>query len=89
MNRRRRSFVVAFTEPRTQCVRTGPAAGPAPLIRLRIGLHTGEVRLPDEGNYIGPAITAQPGCEVAHGGQPVVSGTTGDLVADRCPTMRG
>lgn len=30
----------------------------APLapIRLRIGVHTGEARLRDEGNYIGPTI---------------------------------
>jgi class 3 adenylate cyclase len=29
---------------------------PLALIRLRIGIHTGEVQLRDEGNYIGPTI---------------------------------
>jgi len=58
---------------------------PAPLapIRLRIGVHTGEVQLRDEGNYIGPAINRAARIrDLAHGGQTVLSGTTEDLVAD-------
>src|SRR5581483_9500825 len=55
-------------------------------IRLRIGLHTGEVQLRDEANYIGPTINR---CgrlrDLAHGGQTVLSSTTSDLVCDRLP----
>ncbi len=44
----------------------------APL-RLRIGLHTGEVRLRDEGNYIGPTINRTARLrDLAHGGQTVL-----------------
>src|ERR1700741_5326108 len=60
----------------------------APLapIRLRIGLHTGEVQLRDEGNYIGPTINRTARIrDLAHGGQTVLSGTTTDLVVDALP----
>ena len=60
----------------------------APLapIRLRIGLHTGEVQLRDEGNYIGPTINRAARLrDLAHGGQTVLSGATSDLVIDRLP----
>src|SRR4029077_20079434 len=60
----------------------------APLapIRLRIGVHTGEVQLRDEGNYIGPTVNRTARLrDMAHGGQTVLSGTTGDLVVDRLP----
>lgn len=61
----------------------------APLdpIRLRIGLHTGEVQLRDEANYIGPTINRTARLrDLAHGGQTVLSSTTSDLVTDRLPT---
>ena len=51
----------------------------APLapIRLRIGVHTGEVQLRDEGNYIGPTINRTARLrDLAHGGQTVLSGAT-------------
>ena len=60
----------------------------APLapIRLRIGVHTGEVQLRDEGNYIGATINRAARIrDLAHGGQTVLSGTTEDLVADVLP----
>ena len=60
----------------------------APLtpIRLRIGVHTGEVQLRDEGNYIGPTINRTARLrDLAHGGQTVLSGTTEPLVVDRLP----
>jgi predicted ATPase/class 3 adenylate cyclase/DNA-binding CsgD family transcriptional regulator len=78
------SFVVAFTRA-SDAVACALALQLAPLapIRLRIGVHTGEVRLRDEGNYIGPAINRTARLrELAHGGQTVLSGTTSDLVAD-------
>src|SRR6201997_120659 len=60
----------------------------APLapIRLRIGVHTGEVQLRDEGNYAGPTINRTARLrDLGHGGQTLLSGTTEDLVADRLP----
>jgi len=81
------SFVVAFTST-SDAVACALALQLAPLapIRLRIGLHTGEVQLRDEGNYIGPAINRAARLrELAHGGQTVLSGITSDLVADVLP----
>ncbi|OBB08116.1 transcriptional regulator [Mycobacteriaceae bacterium 1482268.1] len=60
----------------------------APLapIRLRIGLHTGEVQLRDEGNYMGPTINRTARLrDLAHGGQTVLSGATEEIVADHLP----
>lgn len=63
----------------------------APLarLRLRIGLHTGEVRMrdpKDPGNYVGPTINHPARLrDLAHGGQTVLSGTTSDLVSDQLP----
>jgi predicted ATPase/class 3 adenylate cyclase len=55
-------------------------------IRLRIGVHTGEVQLRDDGNYIGPTINRTARLrDLAHGGQTVLSGATEDMVADRLP----
>ena len=73
----------------------GPGCGGAALelqraplapIGLRIGLHTGEVQLRDEDNYIGPTINRTARLrDLAHGGQTVLSGTTEALVADTLP----
>ena len=51
------SFVVAFARA-SDAVSCALELQRAPLapIRLRIGVHTGEVQLRDEGNYIGPTI---------------------------------
>src|SRR5438093_5867758 len=50
-------------------------------IRLRIGIHTGEVQLRDEGNYIGPAINRAARLrDIGHGGQILVSHAARDLV---------
>ncbi len=60
----------------------------APLapISLRIGVHTGEVQLRDEGNYIGPTINRTARLrDLAHGGQTVLSGATEYMVADTLP----
>jgi class 3 adenylate cyclase len=55
-------------------------------IRLRIGLHTGEIRLRDEGKYMGPTINRAARLrELGHGGQTLLSGTTSDLVRDLLP----
>ena len=81
------SFVVAFARASdaAACALQLQRAPLAP-IRLRIGLHTGEVQLRDEGNYIGPTINRTARLrDLAHGGQTVLSGTTSDLVIDRLP----
>ena len=81
------SFVVAFAlaSDAAACALQLQRAPLAP-IRLRIGLHTGEVQLRDEGNYIGPTINRTARLrDLAHGGQTVLSGTTSDLVIDRLP----
>jgi class 3 adenylate cyclase len=81
------SFVIAFGRgsDAVACALDLQRAPLAP-IRLRIGLHTGEVQLRDEANYIGPTINRTARIrDLAHGGQTVLSGTTTDLVCDRLP----
>ena len=81
------SFVIAFgrASDAVACALDLQRAELAP-IRLRIGLHTGEVQLRDESNYIGPTINRTARIrDLAHGGQTVLSGTTTDLVCDRLP----
>ena len=66
------SFVVAFARA-SDAVACALALQRAPLapIRLRIGVHTGEVQLRDEGNYIGPTINRTARLrDLAHGGRP-------------------
>jgi predicted ATPase/class 3 adenylate cyclase/DNA-binding CsgD family transcriptional regulator len=82
------SFVVAFTRASEalSCALDLQRAPLAP-IRLRIGVHTGEVQLRNEDNYVGPAINRAARLrDLAHGGQTVLSGTAHDLVADQLPT---
>jgi predicted ATPase/class 3 adenylate cyclase/DNA-binding NarL/FixJ family response regulator len=81
------SFVVAFARA-SDAVAGALELQRAPLapISLRIGVHTGEVQLRDEGNYIGPTINRAARLRnLAHGGQTVLSGTTEALVADTLP----
>ena len=81
------SFVAAFTRA-SDAVACALELQRAPLapIRLRIGVHTGEVQLRDEGNYAGPTINRTARLrDLAHGGQTVLSGATEDIVVDRLP----
>lgn len=84
------SFVVAFNRA-SDAVACALALQRAPLapLRLRIGLHTGEVRVrdpKDPNNYVGPTINRTARLrELAHGGQTVLSGATEPLVVDRLP----
>jgi class 3 adenylate cyclase len=81
------SFVVAFARA-SDAVACALELQRAPLapIRLRIGAHTGEVQLRDEGNYVGTTVNRTARLrDLAHGGQTVLSGTTEDLVLDRLP----
>jgi class 3 adenylate cyclase len=81
------SFVAAFARA-SDAVACALALQHAPLapIRLRIGIHTGEVMLRDEGNYAGPTINRTARLrDLAHGGQTVLSAVVGDLVEDALP----
>ena len=81
------SFVSAFARG-SDAVAVALALQREPLapIRLRIGVHTGEVQLRDEGNYAGPTINRTARLrDLAHGGQTVLSGATEPLVVDRLP----
>ena len=82
------SFVVAFTRASdaVACALDLQRADLAP-IRLRIGVHTGDIQLRDEGNYVGPTINR---CgrlrDLTHGGQTVLSGVTEEIILDQLPT---
>src|SRR3954471_15576550 len=81
------SFVIAFARA-SDAVAAALALQVADTaaIRLRIGIHTGEGQLRDEGNYVGPAINRSARIrDLGHGGQTLVSQATADLVADRLP----
>ncbi|MGA9358303.1 MAG: LuxR C-terminal-related transcriptional regulator [Mycobacterium sp.] len=81
------SFVVAFARA-SDAVAFALQLQLTPIspIKLRVGLHTGEVQLRDEANYIGPTINRTARLrDLAHGGQTVLSATTSDLLADGLP----
>jgi predicted ATPase/class 3 adenylate cyclase/DNA-binding CsgD family transcriptional regulator len=81
------SFVAAFARA-SDAVACALELQRAPLapIRLRIGIHTGEVQLRDDANYAGSTINRTARVrDLAHGGQTVLSSVTEALVADRLP----
>ena len=84
------SFVAAFARP-SDAVAAALEIQRAPLapLRLRIGMHTGEIQLRDEGNYAGPTINRTARLrDLGHGGQTLMSGTTEALVLDGLPVRR-
>ncbi|MDT5138394.1 MAG: hypothetical protein QOD58_2656, partial [Mycobacterium sp.] len=85
------SFVIAFNRA-SDAVACAVDLQLAPLlpIRLRLGIHTGDVQLRDpksgEANYIGPAINRAGRLrDLAHGGQTVLSSATEAMVMDSLP----
>ena len=55
-------------------------------VRVRMALHTGEIRLRDAGNYFGPTIIRCARMRaIGHGGQTLISNTTRDLVVEALP----
>ena len=81
------SFVAAFARA-SDAVACALELQRAPLapIRLRIGIHTGEIQLRDEGNYAGPTINRTARLrDLGHGGQTLLSGATESLILDRLP----
>jgi predicted ATPase/class 3 adenylate cyclase/DNA-binding CsgD family transcriptional regulator len=83
----RDSFTVAFGRPSDALAcALGLQRAPLAPIRLRISVHTGEIQLSDDANYIGPTINRAVRLrDLAHGGQTVLSAATEALVADRLP----
>jgi predicted ATPase/class 3 adenylate cyclase/DNA-binding CsgD family transcriptional regulator len=82
------SFVAAFARA-SDAVAAALELQRAPLapIRLRIGLHTGEIQLRDEGNYAGPTINRTARLrDLGHGGRTLLSGATEALVLDGLPS---
>ena len=82
------SFVAAFARA-SDAVAAALEMQRAPLapIRLRIGLHTGEIQLRDEGNYAGPTINRTARLrDLGHGGQTLLSGATEAMVLDALPS---
>jgi predicted ATPase/class 3 adenylate cyclase/DNA-binding CsgD family transcriptional regulator len=82
------SFVAAFARA-SDAVAAALELQRAPLapIRLRIGVHTGEIQLRDEGNYAGPTINRTARLrDLGHGGQTLLSGATEMLVLDGLPS---
>jgi predicted ATPase/class 3 adenylate cyclase/DNA-binding CsgD family transcriptional regulator len=81
------SFVAAFARA-SDAVACALDLQRAPLapIRLRIGVHSGEIQLRDEGNYAGPTINRTARLrDLGHGGQTLLSGVTEALVLDGLP----
>lgn len=81
------SFVAAFARA-SDAVACALELQRAPLapIRVRIGIHTGEIQLRDDANYAGPTINRTARLrDLAHGGQTVLSGATESMVVDRLP----
>ena len=81
------SFVAAFARA-SDAVAAALEMQRAPLapIRLRIGVHTGEIQLRDEGNYAGPTINRTARLrDLGHGGQTLLSGATEAMVLDALP----
>ena len=84
------SFVAAFARA-SDAVACALEMQRAPLapIRLRIGVHSGEIQLRDEGNYAGPTINRTARLrDLGHGGQTLLSGATEALVLDALPMRR-
>ena len=81
------SFVVAFARA-SDAVACALELQRAPLapIRLRLGVHTGQIQLRDEGNYAGPTVNRTARLrDLGHGGQTLLSGATEPLVVDYLP----
>lgn len=81
------SFVIAFARAADAiaCALTLQRTDLGP-IALRIGIHTGDIQLRDQNNYVGPTINRTARIrDLGHGGQTLISGTTESLVIDTLP----
>jgi class 3 adenylate cyclase len=85
------SFVAAFARA-SDAVAAALELQRAPLapIRLRIGVHTGEVQLRDEGNYAGPTLNRTARLrDLGHGGQTCCRARPNRWCWIDCPTVPG
>lgn len=84
------SFMTAFSRPSDALeaaveIQSQLLQANSPL-KLRMAIHTGEVQLRDESNYIGVAVNRAARLRsIGHGGQILISQVTHDLVADHPP----
>jgi len=81
------SFVVAFTDAAdaVACA-LGLQHSTLSPIRLRIGLHTGDVQFRDPHKYMGPTLCRAARLrDLGHGGQTLLSGSTTELVRESLP----
>jgi len=82
------SFVAGFpaASDAVACALSLQQATSSGLLRLRIGVHTGEVQQREPGMYMGSTINRTARIrDAGHGGQVLVSQTTFDLVQDQLP----
>ncbi len=89
------SFMVAFSDPlhaancalEMQRLIEGQSFPGIGKIRVRIGMHSGEL-IPQNGDYFGPPVNHAARIEAsAHGGQTILSQETAEAVARRLPTL--
>jgi predicted ATPase/DNA-binding CsgD family transcriptional regulator len=77
------AVAAALTAQRAFAEEPWPEGG---TIRVRMALHTGEIRQRDAGNYFGPTIIRCARIRtIGHGGQVLLSEATRDLVVDSLP----
>jgi hypothetical protein len=84
-------FVVAFSwaSDAVACA-LPPQRAPLAPIRLRIGMHTGEIQLRDDADYLGPTINRNARLrDLAHGGLTVLSGAIEEESPTGCQPMPG
>jgi predicted ATPase/class 3 adenylate cyclase/DNA-binding CsgD family transcriptional regulator len=81
------SFVAAFSRASDAlCAALAIQLTDLDPVRLRIGIHTGEVTLRDEGNYVGATISRAARIRnLGHGGQTLISQSAAELVSDHLP----
>lgn len=82
------SFVAAFARPSdaVACALAVQRSTASGFLRLRMGLHSGEVQLRDPGNYIGPTVNRAARLrDAAHGRQVLLSQAVVELVRDTIP----
>jgi predicted ATPase/class 3 adenylate cyclase/DNA-binding CsgD family transcriptional regulator len=83
------SFVIAFTRASdaVACALDLQRELRESIVRLRIGVHTGDVELRDEANYVGPTINRAARIrDCGNGGQVLLSDTVAGLVVDGLPS---
>ena len=85
----RTADAVAFTVDAERALSAEPWPADA-VVRVRMGIHTGDGRLDSDGGYVGADVhRAARVAAAGHGGQVLLSETTSSLVADELPAGVG